>query len=125
MPDTENSKLIVSPWRVVEVFVLYLLASTVGEFMGAAMGEGSQLNLAVIEFGLALVLSWPALTGKRWGYIAMGIYLIYYGLCTFWLLMRGAEAFTWAYVGPLSAYFAAGGLKMLFTKPETSEKPLE
>lgn len=119
---SENkSRLIKSPWSVVEVFVLFLLASLVGEGMGAAMGEGSQLVLAALELVIGLALAAPALTGKRWGLILMGLYLMYYGLCTFWLLLEGADTITWIYHGPLSAYFAAGGLKLLFHRPEPNK----
>jgi hypothetical protein len=122
MSEQQHSRLVTSPWRVVEVFVIYLAASTVGEFMGAAMGEGAQLDLAVMELALGLLLSWPALMGKRWGYVLMGGYLLYFGLSLFWLLLRGAPLFSWAYQGTLSLYLAAGGLKMLLTQPEQPAK---
>lgn len=112
-----------SPWMVVEVFVLFLMASTFGEFMGAVMGDPSQLGLAVMELAIGLALAWPALSGLRWAYVCMGLYLLFFGFATAWLLLRsGGEAVSPFYHWPLAIFFAAGGLKLLLTRPRP-ERP--
>ncbi|MBU1247961.1 MAG: hypothetical protein KKB70_04620 [Proteobacteria bacterium] len=122
MSKTNPTPFVKSPWSVIEVFVLFLIVSTVGEFMGAYMGEYNDLSLAVIEMGIGLALAFPALSGKRWALVLMGLYLIYYGLCTFWLLLEGGTTISWIIHGPLSIYLAAGGLNLLFFRPPPPEK---
>lgn len=116
MNRTPSLKMLRSPWSVVEVFLIFLVASLIGEFMGASIGEGSQTGLALAELAIGLALAWPVFSGNKYARWGMAAYLLYYGLCTFWLLMDGgADTITWIYHLPLALYFAAGGLKLLFT----------
>ncbi|MGE4506971.1 MAG: hypothetical protein AB7D51_16620 [Desulfovibrionaceae bacterium] len=115
-PKQKRPPMLRSPWNVVELFVLFLAASFIGELVGALRGEGAQLGLALAELAIGLALSWPVFSGRTFGRWLMGGYLIYYGLATFWLLLeQGTETFSFAYHAPLAAFFAAGGLKLLLT----------
>lgn len=116
IPPEKRTPMARSPWNVVELFVLFLLASFIGELMGVVLGEGGQLGLALFELALGLGLAWPVFTGRTFGRWLMGAYLVYYGLATFWLLMEGdTDAVSWAYHLPLAFFFAAGGLKLMLT----------
>jgi hypothetical protein len=115
-PKQKRPPMLRSPWNVVELFVLFLAASFIGELVGALRGEGAQLGLALAELAIGLALSWPVFSGRTFGRWLMGGYLIYYGLATFWLLLeQGTETFSFAYHAPLAAFFAAGGFKLLLT----------
>ncbi len=122
MFNTNPTPFVKSPWLVVEVFLVFLVVRLLGEFMGAVAGEVPQLGLAVAELAIGLGLSQPTFSGKRWGYVAMGCYLIFTGLSMFWLLLGGAGAIAWIYHGPLAVFFAAGGLKLLLHNPASERK---
>ncbi len=122
MFNTKLTPFVKSPWLVVEVFLVFLVARLVGDFMGAMAGESSQLGMGVAELAIGLALSQPAFSGKRWGYVVMGLYLIIYGLSMFWLLLDGAATITWIYHGLLAVFFAAGGLKLLLHNPASERK---